>query len=412
MAVLAINGGSKVFDEPIRAKWPEFDQRDEDSLLQVFRSGNWWRGGTVESQELSACGQFERSFAALHGAEHALAVFNGTVAVECALRACGVGPGDEVIVPALSFVVSASAALPLAAVPVFADADPETLQSDPDAIEAAITPRTKAIVIVHFGGYPADLDRITAIAEKHNLPLVEDSAHAHGTQWRGRGVGTYGDYGTFSFQQSKSITSGEGGIILCKTLDHRRRAYRYHNLGRLESQGFYDFELLSSNLRMTDLQGALLNSQLEKFPQQMERRMKAAAFLSAELRKIGGVDPLPADERITRRGFYYYIFKYDAAQFGGVPRETFREAVAAEGVPVGKAYGRSINEYPLFRNLEMPAEYKLSQYANVKMPVSEDACANRICTFAQQLLLQDRDVLGKMIEAIAKVKANIGELKT
>ncbi len=412
MAVLAINGGSKVFDEPIRAKWPEFDQRDEDSLLQVFRSGNWWRGGTVESQELSACGQFERSFAALHGAEHALAVFNGTVAVECALRACGVGPGDEVIVPALSFVVSASAALPLAAVPVFADADPETLQSDPDAIEAAITPRTKAIVIVHFGGYPADLDRITAIAEKHNLPLVEDSAHAHGTQWRGRGVGTYGDYGTFSFQQSKSITSGEGGIILCKTLDHRRRAYRYHNLGRLESQGFYDFELLSSNLRMTDLQGALLNSQLEKFPQQMERRMKAAAFLSAELRKIGGVDPLPADERITRRGFYYYIFKYDAAQFGGVPRETFREAVAAEGVPVGKAYGRSINEYPLFRNLEMPAEYKLSQYANVKMPVSEDACANRICTLAHQLLLQDRDVLGKMIEAIAKVKANIGELKT
>ncbi|MFW6146702.1 MAG: DegT/DnrJ/EryC1/StrS family aminotransferase [Planctomycetota bacterium] len=411
MAELAINGGPKVFDEPVRVRWPEVDQRDEEALLKVLRSGSWWRGGTVESQDASECGTFERAFAAMQGAEHALAVFNGTVAVECALRACGVGPGDEVIVPALSFVVSASAALPLAAVPVFADADPETLQSDPDAIEAAITPRTKAIVIVHFGGYPADLDRITAVAEKHNLPLIEDCAHAQGSQWRGKGVGTYGDYGTFSFQQSKSITSGEGGMILAKTLDHRQRAYRYHNLGRLETQGFYDFELLSSNLRITDLQGALLNSQLEKFPRQMEQRMDAAAFLSAELRKIGGVEPLPADERITRRGFYYYIFKYDAAQFGGVPRETFREALAAEGVTVGKAYGRSINEYPLFRNMEVPGEYTLSQYATVKMPVSEDACANRICTLAHQFLLADRATLGKMVEAVAKVKANAGELK-
>ena len=195
------------------------------------------------------------------------------------------------------------------------------------------------------------------------------------------------------------------------TAEHRSRAYRYHNLGRLESLGFYDFELLSSNLRLTDLQGALLNSQLEKFPQQMARRMENYAFLSAELRKIGGVDPLPADDRITRHGFYYYIFKYDAAQFGGVHREKFREALAAEGLNVTRAYGRSINEYPLFRNMKVPAEYTKSQYASVRMPVSEDACANRICTFSHTMLLLDRPALTKVVEAIAKVKANIGELK-
>jgi len=347
----------------------------------------------------------------MHDAKHALAVFNGTVAVECALRAAGVTPGDEVIVPALSFVVSASAVLPLAAIPVFVDCDVDTLQPDPAAIEAAITPRTSAIVIVHFGGYPADLDRIVKIARKHKLPLIEDSAHAQGGQWRGKGVGSYGDYGTFSFQQSKSLTAGEGGIVLCKTLKHWRQAYRYSNLGRLESKGFYDFHVMSTNLRLTNLQGALLNSQLVKFRGQLAKRQGAGKFLAKQLRKIGGVEPLPDDKRITRRGYYYFIYKYDAAEFKGLSRDAFLDALRAEGVPAaGRAYGTAINKYPLFTEMKVPRKYAMSQYARLSMPVAEDACANRICTFAHPLLLQDRKTLGKVAEAIAKIKDNAEEL--
>ncbi len=411
MAKLAINGGSKVINQAANIPWPEFDSKDEKALLKTFRSGTWWRGGTIEGQVASECGKFERAFAAMQDSKHGLAVFNGTVAVECALRAAGVQPGDEVIVPAMSFVVSASAVLPLAAVPVFADCDPDTLQSSPEAIEAAITPRTTAIVIVHFGGYPADLDKIVKIARKHKLALIEDSAHAQGSQWRGKGVGSYGDYGTFSFQQSKSLTAGEGGIVLCKSLKNWRAAYRYSNLGRLESKGFYDFHTLSSNLRLTDLQGALLNSQLAKFKGQLNRRMKGAAYLSKQLRAIGGVEPLPEDKRITRRGYYYFIYKYDASEFKGLSRDAFLDAIRAEGVPgAGRAYGQAINKYPLFRDMKVPAKYAKSQYAKVKMPVAEDACANRICTFDHTMLMHDRKTLGQMAEAIAKVKDNVDEL--
>ncbi len=411
MAKLAINGGSKVVTQKSGVSWPQFDAKDEKALLKVFRSGTWWRGGTIEAQAESECGKFERAFAAMHDAKCGLAVFNGTVAVECALRAAGVQPGDEVIVPAMSFVVSASAVLPLAAVPVFADCDPDTLQTSPEAIEAAITPRTTAIVIVHFGGYPADLDKIVKIARKHKLALIEDSAHAHGSQWRGKGVGSYGDYGTFSFQQSKAITAGEGGMVLCKSLEHWKAAYRYSNLGRLESKGFYDFHVLSSNLRMTDLQGALLNSQLAKFKGQLRKRTAGAAYLSKQLRAIGGVEPLPEDERITRRGFFYYIYKYDAAEFKGLSRDAFLDAIRAEGVPsAGRAYGSAINTYPLFREMKMPKKYTKSQYAKVKMPVAEDACLNRICTFGHTLLLDNRKLLAQVAEAIAKVKDNVDEL--
>lgn len=303
MGKLAITGATPVLDRPLHQKWPLFDARDERALLKVFRSGQWWRGGTIESQAASECGRFERAFADYHGARYALTCCNGTIAVELALHAAGVKAGDEVVVPALSFVVSASAVLPLGAVPVFADCDPQTLQPDPDAVEAAITPRTAAIIVVHFGGYPADLDRIVRIARKHGVALIEDCAHAQGSQWRGKGVGTYGEYGTFSFQQSKGLTCGEGGIVLCRTKANWHHAYRYHNLGRYEDKGFYDFYLMSSNFRLTDLQGALLNSQLPKLVQQLPRKMKAAAYLSRQLRRIGGLEPLPDDPRITRRGY-------------------------------------------------------------------------------------------------------------
>ncbi|MFW6337043.1 MAG: DegT/DnrJ/EryC1/StrS family aminotransferase [Phycisphaeraceae bacterium] len=308
------------------------------------------------------------------------------------------------------FGFSASAALPLGAIPVFADCDPETYQPDPDAIEAAITPRTTAIVIVHFGGYPADLDRIVKIAKKHNLPLIEDSAHAQGSQWRGKGVGSYGDFGTFSFQQSKSLTSGEGGIIVCKDLEGWRKCYRFHNLGRLESQGFYQFYEMSSNLRITDLQGAILNSQMRRLKSQIRKRMGNTAALGKKLRKIGGLVPLPEDDRITRRGYYYYVLKYNAEEFGGLHREDFLEALRAEGVAAGHGYGSAIHQYPLFQDMKVPRKYAKSQYKKVSCPNAERACADEVVSIHQANLLADRKTFLKVADAVEKIKDNLGEL--
>lgn len=410
MERLAIHGGAPVFDQPLQPQWPQFDERDERALLAVFRSGNWWRGGTVEAQERSECGRFERDFAAWHGARAGLACGNGTIALELALHGAGVQSGDEVVVPALSFVVSASACLPLGAVPVFADCDPHTLQPDPAAIEAAISPRTTAIVIVHFGGYPANLDRIKKIARRHKLPLIEDCAHAQGSQWKGKGVGAHGDYGTFSFQQSKGLTCGEGGIVTCRTREHWNRVYRYHNLGRYEDRGFYDFHLTSSNFRLTDLQGALLNTQFTRLKKQLPRKMKAAAYLSTALRDLGGLEPLPDDARITRRGYYYYLLQFDSAAFAGISRDRFREALAAEGVPLGQGYGQAIHQYPLFQEMKIPRRYVGAQYRRTRCPVAERAATETVCTLSHPLLLSDRRTLKRIVEAVARVKEHAHEL--
>ncbi|MFH1570533.1 MAG: DegT/DnrJ/EryC1/StrS family aminotransferase, partial [Gemmatimonadota bacterium] len=410
MGKLALYGGNPVFAKPLQPQWPQFDGRDERALLEVFRSGSWWRGGTIEGQAASACGRFERAFAAYHGAHAGLACCNGTIALELALRAVGVRAGDEVVVPALSFVVSASACLPLGAVPVFADCDPVTLQPDPAAIEAALSPRTAAIVIVHFGGYPADLDGIPRLARRHGLALIEDSAHGQGSQWRVRGVGTYGDYGTFSFQQFKGLTCGEGGLVLCRSRDHWHRAYRYHNLGRLEDQGLYDFHEPSSNYRLTDLQGALLNPQLARLKRQIPRKMRGAAYLSAAFRKLGGLEPLPDDPRITRRGYYYYLLQYDREAFAGMGRERLRQALAAEGVPLGQAYGRAIHQTPLFAAMKQPRRYAGAQYRKTRCPAAERAAAETVCTLLHPLLLSDRATLARIVEAVAKVKEHSAEL--
>jgi len=410
MAKLAINGGRKVLPKGMQVKWPQIDKTDERALLKVFRSGTWWRGGDVKSQAASECGKFERAFAKYQSAPYGQCVCNGTLAVELALRAAGVKPGDEVIVPALSFVVSASAVLPLAAIPVFVDCDPKTVQPDAASIEAAISPRTAAVVIVHFGGYPANLDRVMRVVRKHKLPLIEDCAHAQGTQWRGKGAGSYGDYGTFSFQQSKALTAGEGGIVLAKSLDHWKRAYRFHNLGRLESKGFYEFFEPSSNFRLTDLQGAILNTQFVKMKKQVRTKMANAKALSKMLREIGGVEPLPEDKRITRRGYYYYVFRYDSREFKGLHREDFLAAVRAEGVGIGHGYGTPIHKYPLFQNMKVPGKYTGAQYKKVSCPNAERACRDEICTIHQPALLADRKIIVKVAEAIAKVKENIDEL--
>ena len=220
MSKLALSGGKPVRERPFPA-WPVFDAREEKLMLEVLRSGQWWRytlGEALdptagESSQRSKVADFQERFAAMHGSQYGIACANGTAALEVALRALGVGPGDEVIVPPYTFIATATAPMLIGATPVFCDIDLATLNLDPARLEEAITPRTKAIVPVHFAGLAADMDAIGRIAARHGIAVIEDAAHAHGGYWNGRPLGSIGAAATFSFQASKNMTAGEGGLI-------------------------------------------------------------------------------------------------------------------------------------------------------------------------------------------------------
>src|SRR5437660_1765049 len=207
MSGLALLGGKRAKSKPFPA-WPYYDSNEERALKEVLESRVWWRTPGTKTLE------FEKSFATFHGARHGIAVTNGTAALEVTIAALGITAGDEVIVPNFTFVATASAVLFANALPVLVDVDPETYCIDPDLVEDAITSRTKAIIGVHMGGHPADIDRLKEIAGSRGLALVEDSSHAHASEWRGQRVGTFGVAGTFSFQASKLMTAGEGGMII------------------------------------------------------------------------------------------------------------------------------------------------------------------------------------------------------
>src|ERR1700732_2913849 len=207
MSALALLGGKKAKNKPFPA-WPYYDQNEERALQEVLESRVWWR--TPGTRALD----FERAFAKFHGARHGIAVTNGTAALEVAMAALGPGPGDEVIVPNFTFVATASAVLFANALPVLVDVRPDTHCLDPELTEAAITPHTNAVIAVHMGGHPADLDVLKDLASRKGIALIEDCAHAHASEWRGKRVGTFGLGGTFSFQSSKLMTAGEGGIVV------------------------------------------------------------------------------------------------------------------------------------------------------------------------------------------------------
>ncbi|MFM7508011.1 MAG: DegT/DnrJ/EryC1/StrS family aminotransferase, partial [Actinomycetota bacterium] len=242
--------------EPIRAEdyptWPIWDDRERSYLVDTLDAGGWWQGDGLRAATFAA------DFAAYHSARHGLALTNGTHTLEAALAACDVGEGDQVIVPGITFIASASAVLAVNATPVLVDIDPDTLCIDPAAVEAAITPATKAVIAVHVAGAAADLDALTALCSAHGLRLIEDCAHAHGMFWRGRGVGSWGDFGSFSMQRSKLMTAGEGGVLICNDDELRDRAWSYADCGRQAGEWFYHHPNYGSNLRMTEWQGAVL----------------------------------------------------------------------------------------------------------------------------------------------------------
>jgi len=341
---LALLGGKRTKTKPFPA-WPQYDEKERRALMEVLKSRIWWR--TPGTQTL----EFERKFAAYHQAKHGIAVTNGTAALEVTLAAIGVGSGHEVIVPDFTFIATASAVLAAGALPVLVDVTPDTYCLDPSLVEEKITARTKAMIAVHMGGHPADLDRLSEIARRHRIRLVEDSAHAHGSEWKGRKVGAIGDIGTFSFQASKLITAGEGGIIITSDDELERRARSVHDCGRMPGEWFYSHFIYGSNYRLSEWQGAILTQQLSRLDKQAAIRAKNATYLDSILPEIDGITPQRHDERCTRNGHYAYIFHYESSAFADLPIKRFIAALEAEGIPTQASYP-PVHELDLFRSGE------------------------------------------------------------
>ena len=412
MSELAINGGKPVRGEEYPV-WPVWDNSELEAAQRVINSGKWGIGGT----EVAA---FQEQFAAYQDARFGIACTSGTTALKVALVAAGLDGGSEVILPAYTFVASATAVLEANMVPVFADIDPDTYTIDPDSVEAAITARTAAIMPVHIAGLPCDMDGIKRIAEKHGLVVIEDACQAWGSELRGRKVGAIGELGTFSFQSSKHITAGEGGMIVTNDDELAARCASLVNCGRTPEGAWHEHHLLGGNYRLSELQAAVILAQFARYESMLARRQKAAAFLRKELAEVEGIDPLPLPDYVSASSCHMFVIRCNLDTFGVSNKQTLVKALNAEGVrPAHGGYFVPVYRQPLLleKNVGpydqiLTHEYrgKVIDYADFHCPVTERACGPEALWLLQNLLLADQTGLEQIVEAFHKVSRNHAEL--
>ena len=336
-APLAIEGGPAV-RKRLFAPWPSFSQDEIDAVTRVLNSGrvNYWTGDEGR--------QFEAEFAAFVGCKHAVAVANGTVALELALEALGIGPGDEVVVTSRTFIASASCAVMRGATPVMADVDRDSQNITAETIRPVLSPRTRAIIAVHLAGWPCDMDPILELAREHGLKVIEDCAQALGAVYKGRPVGSMGDVNAFSFCQDKILTTGgEGGMLTTNHTDLWSRAWAFKDHGksyeavyrRQHPPGYrWLHENFGTNWRLTEMQSAMGRVLLRKLPQSIEVRRDLAAILTERFSQDPGFARNPSGTR--RASFVLQILRLSAdarCWAEGWNRQRILEAINAEGVP-------------------------------------------------------------------------------
>jgi dTDP-4-amino-4,6-dideoxygalactose transaminase len=318
-----------------------------------------------------------------------------------------------VIVPAYTFEASAAPVLRLGGIPVFVDVLPDTYCLDPVAAEAAVTPRTRAILPVHLAMCMADMDGVAALASRHGLRVVEDCAHAHGAKWQGKGAGSLGHAGAFSLQTSKLLTAGEGGVVTTSDDEVAERAESYANCGRASRSDRFGHRLLGYNCRLSELQAAVLVGQLEKLPAQTARRAERAARLARGLDAIDGLSLLRPDPRQTTQAFYHYVFRYDPAAFGGASRDRFVAALEAEGIPCDGLFYEPVYRSTLFdvSPAEFPALGGRLPWEVVRCPVAEKAAFEESVWLPHRILLGTEEDVDSVLEAIAKIRTSLDELR-
>jgi dTDP-4-amino-4,6-dideoxygalactose transaminase len=401
--VLALFGGPPVRTRPFPA-WPVFGQAEEDRVVGVLRSGRW---GRLDGDEVA---RFERRFAEMHGCRHGVAVTSGTVALRVALLAAGIEAGDEVIVPAYTFVATASAVVEANAIPVFGDIDLETFNLDPLSVAIAITPRTKAIIPVHFAGMAADMDAISRLSREHGLVVIEDAAHAHGSAFRNTPVGSLAQLATFSFQSSKNLTAGEGGIVTTND-DRLAEACRsIQNCGRVPGGVWYEHHVVSGNYRLGEFQGAILDCQLDRLQAQIDRREFNGQRLARRLDALPGLYPQARTASCTRHSYHLFMLRLDPEEFGA-PRDSVLRALEAEGIPCSGGYGFPLPAQPLFRNKAFGPYVAAADldYASSRCPNTEVVCAQAIW-LGQHLLLGEREDVDDIADAFEKIRTHRADL--
>lgn len=403
---LAVNGGPKTVTRDFL--WPIFDEADVNSILEVVRSGQWGNPDCGENVKA-----FEDEFAEFCGARYALACVNGSVALRLALIASGVRPGDEVIITPYTFIATSSIVLEANCVPVFADIDPRTYNIDPEQIEKAITKKTKAIIPVHFAGQACEMDKITGIAKKYNLRVIEDACHGHGAEYKGRKLGSIGDAGCFSFQSSKNLTSGEGGMIITNDEALYDMMNSLRNVGRIKGGQWYEHHYLGCNYRITQLQTALLRTQLRRLDEQTRIRHQNGTYLNSLLEKIDGIKPLERGLGETLHSYHIYIFRYDKTRFNGLPKPEFAQMLAAEGIPCFMGYPKPLYKQPLFqqKNFMCYAIPDYVDYTNVSCPVAEKACSEEAVWIMQNAMLGTKKDMEMFAAAITKIQKAVRSQK-
>jgi len=414
---LAIKGGKPVRKKPF-PNWPIFGKSEKEALLRVLKSRKWF-AGMLGSDEDSEVAKFEKSFAQYLGTKHVIAVSSGSAALEIALKSVGVGVGDEVIVPAFTFIATATSVLQINAIPIIVDIEPTYYCVDPERVEETITEKTVAIIPVHFGGQVAQMEKLLEIAKKHDLSIIEDAAHAHGSIYKGRKAGTFGKVGCFSFQESKTMTAGEGGAIVTQDDQVAELARSYRSCGRERGRSWYEHYRLGWNYRMTEFQGALLLAQLDRLQIQVRKRTENARFLSDLIDEIPGFLPVHDSPEMEQNGHYYYVVRIDRNYFPNLKKEKVIKALNSEGIPCHGGYLFSLQKNPMFRRenwdkhgFPYTSKYYGRQFdpTSVQTPIADRACRD-IIIIPQRVLLAERKDMQDVAAAFYKVSIHAGELE-
>ena len=392
---LALFGGSPIRTKPFPS-WPNQSKAIRESVLETLENATWGIGSkTID--------EFNLRFAEYHDAKYCISIHSGTSALWVALKSAGVRAGDEVIIPAYTFIATATAVLMVNAVPVFADIDLKTGNMDPNDIESKISARTTVIVPVHVAGSPVDLNAINTLAEKHKLVVIEDAAQAHGATYGGKKVGAIGLGGIFSFQTSKNMSSGEGGTIISNDEDFADACFSYHNCGRVRNGKWYEHHRLGSNFRMSALNAAMLIPQLDTLGSDMNLRDKNRESLDNFLNGLNGLTPMEMSPGATRSANHIYVCRYKETEFNGIPRETFFKAMQAEGVYTFKGYNPLYREPLFITNEEEYPWLKNRDYESLNLPQTEIFAEKEAVWLKQNHLLGDEKDIQDVMDAFEKV---------
>ncbi len=409
---LAINGGEKVHTGSW-PKWPVWDQAAEKNINEMLRSGRWWRGNGEHVAD------FEQRYAELMNAKRCLATASGTTALITSLKAVGVDAGDEVLVSPFTFIASYNVIFINKALPVFVDSDPETFLLDPAKIESRITERTTAIVPVHIYGLPVDMDKINAIAAKHNLKVVEDACQGWLGEYKGKKLGTLGDAGCFSFQNSKNLPAGEGGAIISNNDELMDKCTSLHNCGRpfgsMPTTSAYP--IAGTNFRMQQIQALILMSQMNRIQKDADIRLANALYLDVNLKDIPGIVPAKLVDTSCRSAYHLYAFRYISKEFNDVPKDRFIKALQAEGIPCSGGYGPQNKDGLIEEQLNSKGFKRLFSEKRLKhwreeniLPGNDKLCSEAV-TFYQSILLGSRSDMEDIVKAIRKIYQNRDTLK-